>query len=282
MKFIGISALLVAMAHAAQAQPAVNSGALSDPSKACREAARVAEREAGIPPHLLSAIARVESGRRDHGTGRVTPWPWTINAEGEGRFFQSRAEAVAAVRQLQARGVRSIDVGCMQVNLSHHPTAFTTLEDAFDPLVNARYAARFLRELNESRRDWHQAVGAYHSQTSHLAGTYRERVSAAWPEEIMEAAQVMTASARPSFNPSSLPPLPSGQALPGQAAQAPGSQPGQTLGGGGLDNGAERAQILPAQGGSRGRGLDAYRGAPISITSRGFQASPTSVQRGRS
>src|SRR3712207_7129818 len=52
---------------------------------------RSAEREAGLPPRLLGAIARVESGRRDAATGRSEAWPWTINAEGRGSFFPSKA-----------------------------------------------------------------------------------------------------------------------------------------------------------------------------------------------
>ena len=74
-----------------------------------------------VPPQLLAAIGRVESGRRDPVTGVWGAWPWTINAEGSGSYFDTKAEAIQAVQALQARGVRSIDVGCMQVNLMHHP-----------------------------------------------------------------------------------------------------------------------------------------------------------------
>ena len=35
----------------------------------------------------------------------------------------------------------------MQVNLFYHPAAFATLDDAFDPLTNARYAGLFLAAL---------------------------------------------------------------------------------------------------------------------------------------
>ena len=35
------------------------------------------------------------------------------------------------------RGVRQVDVGCMQINLQSHPHAFASLEDAFDPGSNA-------------------------------------------------------------------------------------------------------------------------------------------------
>jgi hypothetical protein len=58
----------------------------------------------------------------------MRPWPWAIDADGVGQFFATKAQAVAAVAALQAQGVHSIDVGCMQVNLMHHPDAFTSLD----------------------------------------------------------------------------------------------------------------------------------------------------------
>ena len=62
-------------------------------------------------------------------------------------FSPPRRQAIAAVKALQARGVRSIDVGCMQINLSYHPHAFRDLDQAFDPHANAAYAERFLTQL---------------------------------------------------------------------------------------------------------------------------------------
>ncbi len=93
------------------------------PGDLCRAAIAGAERQWHVPDRLMAAIGVVESGKRD-AAGTVSPWPWTINAEGVGHWFDSKAEAIAAVRTLQARGVRSIDVGCLQVNLMHHPDAF--------------------------------------------------------------------------------------------------------------------------------------------------------------
>ena len=150
----------------------------------CRPAVEAAERAAAIPPHLLAAIARVESGRRDALTGAVNPWPWTINVEGQGFFYDSKAEAISAVREFQAKGIRSIDVGCMQVNLMHHPDAFPNLELAFDPQFNANYAARFLRELYGQTGDWEKAAAHYHSATPEVGDDYRQKVLAAWPEEV--------------------------------------------------------------------------------------------------
>ncbi|MFC7556173.1 hypothetical protein ACFQU7_33985 [Pseudoroseomonas wenyumeiae] len=90
----------------------------------CRPAAMAAEIDAELPQGVLLAIAHVESGRRDPASGATIPWPWTINAEGVPMVFNTREEAVAAVQELQGRNIRSIDVGCMQVNLQHHPDAF--------------------------------------------------------------------------------------------------------------------------------------------------------------
>ena len=131
------------------------------PFEACDQAIAAAER--GIPAKLLPAISRVESGRLDPATGKVRPWPWTINVEGVGHFYESKEQVIAAVTALQAKGVRSIDVGCMQVNLMHHPKAFPSLDVAFEPVTNAAYAARFLASLHGQLRDWNLATAAYHS-----------------------------------------------------------------------------------------------------------------------
>ena len=152
------------------------------PGIQCRQAIHAAERTAAIPMQLMAAIARVESGRPD-GQGAIHPWPWTINAEGAGQYFASKDAALAAVRALQARGVRSIDVGCMQVNLHHHPAAFATLDQAFDPATNAAYAARYLNVLYAATRDWTRATASYHSATPDLGEAYQRRVAAVWPEE---------------------------------------------------------------------------------------------------
>ena len=152
------------------------------PGIQCRQAIHAAERAAAIPMQLMAAIARVESGRPD-AQGAIHPWPWTINAEGAGQYFASKDAALAAVRALQARGVRSIDIGCMQVNLLHHPAAFATLDQAFDPATNAAYAARYLNDLYTATRDWTRATASYHSATPELGEAYQRRVAAVWPEE---------------------------------------------------------------------------------------------------
>ncbi len=112
---------------------AASRSTLIDPAGLCESAVVQAEYAQHLPPRLLAAISLTESGRRDPVSGTFRPWPWSINAEGQGQFFATAQDAIAAVKDLQARGVQSIDVGCMQVNLMYHPRAFASLAEAFDP-----------------------------------------------------------------------------------------------------------------------------------------------------
>jgi Transglycosylase SLT domain len=145
----------------------------------CAQAAAVAEADERLPPGLLLAIGNVESGRID-AMGMRTPWPWTINAGGMGRFFASADEAVSAVQALRAGGMQSIDIGCFQINLFHHPDAFPDLASGFDPLTNALAAARFLVSLHQELGAWEPAIAAYHSRADTLGAPYRDRVLASW------------------------------------------------------------------------------------------------------
>ena len=167
--------LAIAVCGSARAEPLP-----TQPAAVCEAAGTAAEARHGIPAGLLNAIGRVESGRRDPATGRRAAWPWAINAEGRGRLFEDRAEALATTRALQAAGTASVDVGCFQVNLLHHRTAFGTLEDAFDPATNADYAARFLLALRDKVGTWETAVAHYHSATPERRIPYRDRVLATW------------------------------------------------------------------------------------------------------
>lgn len=138
------------------------------------------ERLHGIPPGLLTAISHVESGRYDKASRATFAWPWTVMAEGKGRFLPSKAAAIAEVAALQARGVRNIDVGCMQINLHAHRGAFPDLNSAFDPKANVAYAAQFLTDLHRETGSWALTGTHYHSRTPHLAAIYRVKLALAW------------------------------------------------------------------------------------------------------
>ena len=154
--------------------------AAADPWSLCTDAIRAAERNGGLPPHLLRAIALAESGRRHDVTKSLAPWPWTVMAEGRGRFLPAKADAVALVRDLHERNIRNIDVGCMQVNLQHHPAAFASLDEALDPTANATYAAGFLHALFRDSGSWGHAVARYHASVYGRNLQYRARVMRIW------------------------------------------------------------------------------------------------------
>ena len=175
--------------------PAVPATALGQPF--CEAAIAAAERGAALPPGLLAAIADRESGRPEWAGGGRTPWPWTINAEGRGRFFPSKEDAIQAVRDLSMRGVRSIDVGCLQVNLLYHPHAFASLAEAFDPAANAAYAARYLTALFAETGDWLAAAAAYHSHTPALGAPYRRAVLALWAGGVLPRGMLPAPVPRP-------------------------------------------------------------------------------------
>jgi hypothetical protein len=142
-----------------------------------------AERRHGIPARLLRAISLAETGRVDPRSKAMIAWPWAVNAGGDGRYHATKAKAIAAVRRLRARGARNIDVGCMQVNLMHHPKAFPNLRTAFDPERNVAYAAKFLKDLHAKTGSWIDAVAAYHSSRAHQGNPYMLRVLRIWVDK---------------------------------------------------------------------------------------------------
>ncbi|MAQ81763.1 MAG: hypothetical protein CMH12_00860 [Maritimibacter sp.] len=195
----------------------VQARTVSDLPGLCEDAARQVSAESGVPLDVLRAIALTESGRANGGT--VRPWPWTVNMEGAGKWFESLPAALAFVDLHVSAGARSFDVGCFQINHRWHGHAFGSIREMFDPVANARYAANFLADLHRELGDWSLAAGAYHSRTPELAARYRARFDAI----------------RVSLAPSAVPTTTAG--LPPDDAQTPNGYPlmvsdasGQTLG----------------------------------------------------
>ena len=257
------------------AVPALPAGAPAgpdpaNPGLACRQAIAAAEATDHVPHELMQAIGRVESGR-PNGHGGVDPWPWSINVEGTGHVYATKAQAIAAVLRYEAQGVRSIDMGCMQVNLLHHPHAFATLQQAFDPTANAAYAGRFLASLHAATGSWAAATADYHSETPAIGAAYARQVMAVWPLELGHA------------------PPPGMTVLPPQltlaAAVAPqpatgnvfsenmwsrnvwNATPKMPIGSGVLLRGPPPA-IIRLPPGAIGKSLAAYRAAPVQMARR--------------
>lgn len=141
----------------------------------CRHSARLAARKTGVPLSVLLAISLAETGRDQDGS--FQPWPWTVNMEGKGVWFQSRFNALTFAKKNFDRGARSFDIGCFQINFKWHGEAFRTINQMFEPNANALYAAKYLKQLFLEKGTWDSAAGAYHSRTPIYANAYAKRFS---------------------------------------------------------------------------------------------------------
>lgn len=146
----------------------------------CAEIFALYEKEYSIPSNLLAAVSLNESGMYHQELKEKIPWPWAVNNAGQGFYYSSKLQAIKSVKEMLKKGNRSIDVGCMQINLLHHPTAFKSLDEAFDPEINIAYAAKFLKRQYDRFHSWRKAVAAYHSENAEHGVPYANRVFATW------------------------------------------------------------------------------------------------------
>lgn len=145
------------------------------PADLCDQAAERAARASGIPPEILLALTRTETGR--DGPRGIDPWPWAVNHAGQGHWFDTAALAEAYVAEQIGQGAGNLDIGCFQLNYRWHGAAFASLADMFDPDRNATYAADYLASHYQRTGDWITAAGAYHSATEAYATRYMARFS---------------------------------------------------------------------------------------------------------
>lgn len=149
----------------------MSSSVRADDSDLCLLAAQDASRLSGVPLAVLLAVTLTETGRGRGSDAR--PWPWTVNMEGEGHWFATRQEALDFAEARHADGAESFDAGCFQINWRWHHQGFVSIDQMFDPLANATYAASFLKSLSDESASWSEAAGAFHSRTPEHAARYR-------------------------------------------------------------------------------------------------------------
>jgi len=142
----------------------------------CETAASQAAQRYGIPVSVMQALTLTETGRKLD--GQMRPWPWTINYDGRGYWFDNLAQAYEFVEDSIPSGVQSYDLGCFQINAKWHGQAFSSKRDMLDPNLNADYAARFLLSLLPEFRTWEKTAGAYHSRTPKFARRYEKLFAA--------------------------------------------------------------------------------------------------------
>lgn len=150
---------LVGLASGVFAVPAFAASPTGVPH--CEGMAAEVGRRAGLPQGYLPAISRIESGRQVKNERMA--WPWTLNHSGKGLYFESRAEALAYLKEATKKGRTNIDVGCMQINHYWHGHQFASLEEMIEPARNIEYAASYLKELYDRHGSWVEAIKHYHS-----------------------------------------------------------------------------------------------------------------------
>lgn len=186
-------AVLLALTTAARSQPL--SG--QDVKTSCLPELAAAEERHHVPPGLLLSMALVESGRRDPLSGLTAPWPWTIQAAGRSHFYETGNDAAREAKAFLQGGNGFIDVGCLQVDLFHHPDAFPTLEAAFDPVTNIDYAAQYLATLAHTRGSWLEAVAAYNAGNPSDGIAYLAKVLYLWKGIHLTAQSIQAAPDNP-------------------------------------------------------------------------------------
>jgi len=142
----------------------------------CANLFRYYETKYDIPKDLLHAISIKETSKI-HSTYKIAMvWPWSVNIKGQSYYFNTKSEAINFVKHKIHKGETCIDIGCLQINLGHHPYAFANLEQAFDPSININYAANFLRSKYDKLQNWDKAIAHYHSATKIYGDKYLDDV----------------------------------------------------------------------------------------------------------
>ena len=129
----------------------------ADQTRPCeREMARAAELH-GIPLGILYAVGLTETGRR----GALHPY--ALGAEGQTVFARNTGDAITSFEAMRRKGIKLIDLGCMQINHHFHGDKFDSVRAMFDPAKNVDYAARFLKALKAREGSWTMAVARYNA-----------------------------------------------------------------------------------------------------------------------
>lgn len=131
-----------------------------------RELARAAEKYE-IPLQILYAVALTESGT---GSGLQ---PLMLHIEGKDHIPATLPEALRLFHEANGRGVKLIDIGCMQVNWYWHRHEFNSLEEIFDPRLNVEQGARFLKVLRKRHGSWTMAAARYNAGPKNTVAQHR-------------------------------------------------------------------------------------------------------------
>lgn len=125
-----------------------------------------------LDPMLVYSMALTES-RMQWSDGWIRPCPYCLRVGPTAYRPDTKAEAVALLRDGVARGERITDVGVMQINADvHRDRVDGDLERFLDMRTNIRVGAQILAEALSSSTDFATGLGRYHSWTPRLGKPY--------------------------------------------------------------------------------------------------------------
>jgi hypothetical protein len=145
-----VTSAISAIPATAQAQDGISCPQLIASTEAKRQ----------IPRGLLMAIAVTESGVNG------VPNPHAMNIAGKTYHARDLEDMAQVISNNWSKGVRSIDVGCMQINLKYHGQKFARLTDLLHSPTNVDYGASYLIKLAIDRGSWREGVMDYHNKLS--------------------------------------------------------------------------------------------------------------------
>lgn len=126
----------------------------------CPELIANAEARRQIPRGLLMAIAVTESGLNG------TPNPFAMNIAGRAYHAKNTSEMSQIITANKKRGITSIDVGCMQINLKYHEDNFQSYKQLLNSATNVEYGASYLIKLAREQNSWREGVMDYHHKNN--------------------------------------------------------------------------------------------------------------------
>jgi len=127
------------------------------PRNLCEAEMVAAAQRHNVPLGVLYAVGLTETGRKS------SLQPYALNIAGKAVFADTPQEAMRHFHAARKKGVKLIDLGCMQINHHYHSKHFTSPQAMLDPQANVAYAAKFLSELYQNEGSWTLAVARYHA-----------------------------------------------------------------------------------------------------------------------
>ncbi|GLK70051.1 transglycosylase SLT domain-containing protein [Ancylobacter dichloromethanicus] len=124
---------------------------------ACEAAMERAAARHDVPLAILYAVGLTETG------GNGTLQPLAMNGGGESYVANSLADGERKLADFVRRGIKLVDLGCMQINYRWHGDQFDSVAQMFEPERNVDYAARFLATLKRQHGNWTMAAARYNA-----------------------------------------------------------------------------------------------------------------------